>query len=105
MIYLWLQPDENIQHSANSRVPYSVTAIRWLQNFDLLYDVITHAYIPDNYVIQVLKIDGCGQKLYIPYKYVVQILDIDVSGKKLYFPDKYVVLILDIDISRQKLYE
>ena len=73
MIYLRLQPDENIQQSANSRVPYSVTAIRWLQNFDLLHDFITHAYIPDNYVIQVLNIDDCGQKLYITYKYVVQI--------------------------------
>jgi len=32
-----------------------------------IYNLITHAYIPDEYVPQILNIDDTGQKLYIDY--------------------------------------
>ena len=32
-----------------------------------IYNLITHAYIPDEYVLQILNIDDTGQKLYEDY--------------------------------------
>ena len=31
---------------------------------NMIYNIITHAYIPDDYVPQILNIDDTGQKLY-----------------------------------------
>ena len=47
---------------SRSRQPYSVTETH-LQ----LYNIITHAYIPDEYVSQILNADITGQKLYEDY--------------------------------------
>ena len=33
----------------------------------MIYNIITHAYIPDEYVPQILNIDDTGQKLYEDY--------------------------------------
>ena len=56
------------------RMTYRVTEIHLLF---MIYNIITHAYIPDEYVPQILNIDDTGQKLYEDY--VAERINGDVS--------------------------